>query len=205
MSERYGKPARRDEQDTPLARIMMEDAQFRQRPVPLCPEASELSTRVLNRGGYNILFGTADTAWGISIGDPAVTTLPWPWPGGCSYGTNGWAFSDESVTDPATRERKITTGTKQPETVPVAADAMYEWSTPEEADLPGRNLTAPDLMEPARSVHPFGMMVFCMVRHGRAVNVVFLDGHAATTPLEDLWRLKWHNQWVPRDVKLPAK
>ena len=40
----------------------------------------------------------------------------------------------------------------------------------------------------------------CMARHGRAVNVVFLDGHAATIPLANLWTL----QWSPLSAKLPC-
>jgi prepilin-type processing-associated H-X9-DG protein/prepilin-type N-terminal cleavage/methylation domain-containing protein len=31
----------------------------------------------------------------------------------------------------------------------------------------------------------------CMARHGRAVNVVFFDGHAETVNLPDLWGLQW--------------
>jgi len=49
------------------------------------------------------------------------------------------------------------------------------------------------------------MQFFTIARHGRAINIVYLDGHAATTPLEDLWRLKWHNQWMPKEVTLPPR
>jgi prepilin-type N-terminal cleavage/methylation domain-containing protein/prepilin-type processing-associated H-X9-DG protein len=38
----------------------------------------------------------------------------------------------------------------------------------------------------------WGMMDrFCMKRHGSAINVVFLDGHAETVKLGDLWSLYW--------------
>jgi prepilin-type processing-associated H-X9-DG protein/prepilin-type N-terminal cleavage/methylation domain-containing protein len=40
----------------------------------------------------------------------------------------------------------------------------------------------------------------CMARHGRAVNVVFLDGHATTAQLADLWKL----QWSPLSARLPC-
>ena len=39
------------------------------------------------------------------------------------------------------------------------------------------------------------MRRFCMARHKRSVNMVFLDGHAQGVALEDLWKLKWHNGW----------
>ena len=49
------------------------------------------------------------------------------------------------------------------------------------------------------------MRRFCMARHKRSVNVAFLDGHAAPVALEDLWRLKWNNAFVPADVVLPRE
>ena len=48
-----------------------------------------------------------------------------------------------------------------------------------------------------------GMSGFCMARHGRAINVVFLDGHARTVPLAELWKLKWNRRFVPTEVTLP--
>ena len=40
----------------------------------------------------------------------------------------------------------------------------------------------------------------CMARHGRAVNVAFLDGHCATVGLADLWKL----QWSPLSARNPC-
>ena len=41
-----------------------------------------------------------------------------------------------------------------------------------------------------------------IARHGMAINVGFLDGHAVTVQLPDLWSLQWHTGW---DLKnLPA-
>ena len=45
----------------------------------------------------------------------------------------------------------------------------------------------------------------CIARHGRAVNVAFLDGHARTVPLAELWRLRWNNAWVDTYVSLPPE
>ena len=39
-----------------------------------------------------------------------------------------------------------------------------------------------------------------MKRHGKAVNVVFLDNHAETVPLSGLWQLKWSLKFKPRFV-----
>ncbi len=32
-------------------------------------------------------------------------------------------------------------------------------------------------------------------RHGRTTNVSFMDGHAASVPLRDLWKLRWYQHW----------
>ena len=41
-----------------------------------------------------------------------------------------------------------------------------------------------------------------------AINVGFLDGHAALVELPDLWKLKWHKGWdlnAPQTVKIELK
>ena len=40
-----------------------------------------------------------------------------------------------------------------------------------------------------------GMMRVCIARHGKSINVVFLDGHAENVKLTDLWTLHWHKGW----------
>jgi prepilin-type processing-associated H-X9-DG protein len=69
-------------------------------------------------------------------------------------------------------------------------------------------LTAPRSLSPHRSEggNIYDMAhVFCIPRHGRAINVAFLDGHARTVPAAELWQLKWNSVWVPTNVTLPAK
>lgn len=41
---------------------------------------------------------------------------------------------------------------------------------------------------------------FCLARHPHGVNIVFLDGHAATIPWPELWRLRWNKAFVPVTV-----
>jgi prepilin-type processing-associated H-X9-DG protein len=43
----------------------------------------------------------------------------------------------------------------------------------------------------------------CLKRHGMAVNVVFLDGHAETLPLAKLWQLKWSLKFKPTVITVP--
>lgn len=44
-------------------------------------------------------------------------------------------------------------------------------------------------------------------RHNKAVNVSFLDGHAETTPLRNLYTLPWSKDWVtPANIPaIPAR
>ncbi|MBW8017730.1 MAG: DUF1559 domain-containing protein [Planctomycetes bacterium] len=46
-----------------------------------------------------------------------------------------------------------------------------------------------------------GMGHFCIDRHNRSVNFVFKDLHVdSTNQLEDLWRYRWHKDYVPPPV-----
>ena len=42
-----------------------------------------------------------------------------------------------------------------------------------------------------------GLGRFCMDRHPGGINVVFLDGHASTVPLVQLWQLRWNKDFRP--------
>jgi prepilin-type processing-associated H-X9-DG protein len=34
-----------------------------------------------------------------------------------------------------------------------------------------------------------------VARHGMALNISYVDGHAATVSLADLWKQNWHRGW----------
>jgi prepilin-type N-terminal cleavage/methylation domain-containing protein/prepilin-type processing-associated H-X9-DG protein len=40
----------------------------------------------------------------------------------------------------------------------------------------------------------------CIARHYMAINIGFLDGHASTVQLPDLWTLPWHRLWKVPDA-----
>jgi prepilin-type processing-associated H-X9-DG protein len=87
--------------------------------------------------------------------------------------------------------------------VPLVSDAAFLEGAPFAADAPPDDLVAPNILEFPPEHRSIGMKNLCIARHGRAVNVVFMDGHAERTPLAELWRITWHKDWVPRDVTLP--
>ena len=43
---------------------------------------------------------------------------------------------------------------------------------------------------------------FLFARHGRAINVLFLDGHVETVPCANLFSLRWTPQWQPFEITL---
>jgi prepilin-type processing-associated H-X9-DG protein len=47
-----------------------------------------------------------------------------------------------------------------------------------------------------------GMRWVSMERHKNGVNVGFLDGHAEYVPAAGLWKLKWSDDFKPRDVTI---
>jgi prepilin-type processing-associated H-X9-DG protein len=87
--------------------------------------------------------------------------------------------------------------------VPLFADATDAYGFPRSTDLPPLSLS-PHRHSDGNWAGGMGR-VFCIPRHARAINVVFLDGHARTVRLEELWQLRWNNVWAPTTVSLPSK
>jgi prepilin-type processing-associated H-X9-DG protein len=128
-----------------------------------------------------------------------------------SYGFNGWLYEFDYQAIPREwRERVVRLPAQRSDRIPVLGDCSEERGMPRDIDTPG------DLIHPRPFVPPGGrpppeqpgghwgdLRLFCLDRHERAVNLVFLDGHAERVPLAQLWKLKWNNSFVPRDVVIP--
>jgi prepilin-type processing-associated H-X9-DG protein/prepilin-type N-terminal cleavage/methylation domain-containing protein len=171
--------------------------------VMYCPEAPENSGKRIEplSSPYT---GTAFHAW-------ANISLVGTFYHEGSYGMNMWVSalrppSDGSLPsrDEFTRDWYVKLPTPDSSFTPLFGDSAIPMAWPRDTDTPPDNLYAP---VPTTGYAPgIGhMRAFCMARHGRAINVVFLDGHAQTVPLPDLWKLKWHRQFVPGDVTLPRE
>jgi prepilin-type N-terminal cleavage/methylation domain-containing protein/prepilin-type processing-associated H-X9-DG protein len=143
--------------------------------VRFCPLATDISPT-----GW----GTANQAWNI-FGEQG------------SYGMNLWAcrnifFSNawhgpgwmygfdqpfNSVSPPVAMDTDI----------PLFADCTWVGGWPWDTDTPPGNLYIGGGFG-----NPGGhLQRFVTNRHGSTTNVIFLDGHAATVKLADLWRMKW--------------
>jgi prepilin-type processing-associated H-X9-DG protein/prepilin-type N-terminal cleavage/methylation domain-containing protein len=185
----------------------------------LCPEALE-PFRILPATSNRT--GTANNCWGPSnypfIGNQTG-----------SYGFNGWLYYYNTAKPPV---RGGTTASvapplagypnpradwfdvpnyrKRSADVPVFADSIWVDGFPTWLDAVPKNLNVgvylnsdtriPDQSAAGMKGH---MGRFAIARHGRAVNVVFVDGHAQTVPLRELWSLYWFPRYTAPDP-LPA-
>jgi len=77
--------------------------------------------------------------------------------------------------------------------IPVLLDCALPYARPGEGDIPPPKPSAFGVSEMSR---------FCIDRHDRCVNGLFLDGSVRRIGLKELWTLKWHgsfntaNRWT---------
>ncbi|MBX2852117.1 MAG: DUF1559 domain-containing protein [Phycisphaeraceae bacterium] len=160
--------------------------------IGLCPEA--------------VTPGSTGTAF-YAPGD-AKTSWVWQDYAG-SYGVNHWLQPDgDAFYDPVTGGGRIFPreffyenydAPKNTSDVPAVSDARWVGGWPERNDQ--RVLTPPFIP------HNRGYMMqrFAINRHERGVvNIVFMDGHAESTFMPDMWKLEWHKNWVDHDVTIPG-
>ena len=158
----------------------------------LCPDAQDPGNAV----------GAAALAWGpiqtFAVGEPQ-----WLIRGTFigSYGFNGWLWRPppgvRQAMPPVLQRHLIDLPAAHSDRVPVLADCILEQGRPLADNPPPTNLQQP-FAGPGGANG--GMSYFCIDRHGHAINVVFLDGHAERIALADLWKLRWSSDFEPRDV-----
>src|SRR5262249_13351196 len=134
-----------------------------------------------------------------------------------SYGINGWSYSlngSDSNIDTIMGAEGISTSMKgayfydvqmagREGAIPLMADCNWRHFFPNYNSTP----TITSLEDPGPADldnHPINRVV--LNRHNMAVNVSFLDGHADTVKLKDLFTLSWSANWVTTSIPtLPAK
>lgn len=153
--------------------------------------------------------GSATTAWVWGSQLRPGTKEP-RWSG--SYALNGWMYSgdwpDAQGLFPSVKNAfRTEADVKEPSQTPVFCDSMWVDAWPQEQDKPARNLYEGDSGSSA------GISRISLARHGSglngvpktlpagtklpaAINLVFVDGHSSPSPLEQLWKLTWHKNWV---------
>jgi prepilin-type processing-associated H-X9-DG protein/prepilin-type N-terminal cleavage/methylation domain-containing protein len=167
--------------------------------VYFCPTARTPGQGVNLSGNANA--GTAFTCWGPA-GNPAGGMMG-------SYMFNGWLYRT-GIAGAANDNQMLgyaggvsgwnsTTALDafwqlpakaSASEVPVFADANWVDGWPHESDPCATNLMRGD------QTGQEAMKRVTLARHGgKRINVAFLDGHASTVPLRELWKLKWHRKW----------
>jgi prepilin-type N-terminal cleavage/methylation domain-containing protein/prepilin-type processing-associated H-X9-DG protein len=173
----------------------------------LCPEAEEPQPPNANpqlgatgSDGWGGVF----SAWGPMPDFPVIGHQTG------SYAFNGWLYyyntdgergwPDDLVAgmsnDDALRfwkYRFFNAPVERSSEVPCFMDSAWIDTWPDSSQKPPLTLYAP----PSLVVQGNMMGRICLARHGRAINMSFCDGHAATVPLEQLWALYWRPGYVP--------
>jgi prepilin-type processing-associated H-X9-DG protein len=86
---------------------------------------------------------------------------------------------------------------RQSSEVPFMFDSSWDSAWPKETELPPGSLYDPAGGPPMNISNNWSRL--CVARHNMAINIGYMDGHAASVALPDLWRQKWHKEW---DVSL---
>jgi prepilin-type N-terminal cleavage/methylation domain-containing protein/prepilin-type processing-associated H-X9-DG protein len=170
--------------------------------VSICPETPERGNPTFPPFWY---LGSATTHWQSMWGQD-------PYPRSGSYAFNAWLHDlvkpYDLIGDPVAfggifgpREWYITLPAKESDRIPIFADSVWYDTWPKDGDEP-KNFAPPYDLTGSNSGPQ--MQRICMKRHGKAINIVFLDNHAETVQLPDLWRLKWHNEFKQRTMEVPG-
>ncbi len=179
--------------------LLMEN-QAQVHKVRYCPSAPEPRRRIV-RNSLNPDYGTADETW-IWRTNSASSNAGFQG----SYSFNAWLYS--GFTRSPDYSFRGEAGVTQPSLTPSFGDAMWVDAWPEARQTPARNLYEGD--GPGG-----GIGRYCIARHGGnsarsaprrvtagerlpgAINLVYMDGHAETVKLEQLWNQFWHRDYVP--------
>lgn len=138
---------------------------------------------------------------------PGTRTKPWGWMNTSgSYGLNLWLlppspkggdqYAIGGGMGDGVLERDnffLTLAEASGGGTPLMGDSIWVGSWPYADDIPPTNL------ETGGIAHARGyfMQRFCIDRHGKGINVGYVDGHVEKTYLEGLWLMKWHKHFAP--------
>jgi len=183
--------------------------------VRICPDATEPT---VEGSPTTTGWGRAIMSWKFMITDEKNAKVQYVG----SYCVNGWLYRLESspgAADPlggmsgfvpggaaANKSKFLQPVAKRSDQVPAFCDSTWVDTWP---DNNATNRVPPTLGDGDRSQQGLGsasnfMGRVCIARHGRAINVCFLDGHAGTVPLQELWNQRWHATYTPPNPSPPS-
>ena len=185
--------------------------------------------RLFQSGYAPPIGGEVDSAWGVLAGtlglgvndtDPDAPEARLARAGG--FGINNWLINSRLWWGAGDwwrfeKDSFLTEGSIElPALTPVLSDSSWFLGLPRASDLPADDLATGTSSRPV-DLHNIGIQYLTIPRHGHrphpvprkwpvsaplpgAINVAFFDGHVELVPLEWLWSLYWHKDYVP-----PAK
>lgn len=148
----------------------------------LCPEATEPGNSIphdaFEAWGPDSFFGKGDAIRGPFVG---------------SYGFNGWLYSP----DPGESASKYTIRLPAPDSsrIPVFFDSANKLAYPLDTD-------EPMLFNLNRTGARGQLGLLALERHHQGVHIAFLDGHVEHSSVPALWKLKWSEDFTPKDVQV---
>jgi prepilin-type N-terminal cleavage/methylation domain-containing protein/prepilin-type processing-associated H-X9-DG protein len=174
---------------------------------PWAPQPLPASSYTVQADAYNPgdATGTIDYPWSLLNGtggsaDKIVQPIG-------SYGINGWCYSDVGAYNTSYFYNKDTS-VPFPAKTPYFSDSVWVDCWPLETDQPASD------MHNGYSPQNYAMATRTIPRHGwnnpssapreyvngtplpGKINVGFVDGHVEAIPLQNLWTLNWHLDWV---------
>ena len=168
--------------------------------VRLCPKARKFLSSTADAFAAGVF-----TAWG-KFGEGSWTGYNPAWAKEGlygSYGINGWAHNPPDIglpigspdtynIDPPNRPKywRSMLNVKHSADVPLMADAMWDGTEPGVEDGP------PDWE--GEYINTSNMAKFCVPRHNRRTNMLFMDSSVRKVGLRKLWSLTWHRQWTEK-------
>lgn len=176
--------------------------------VRVCPLASLPTTRTVFSSQYTL--GAADQKWHWSPFGINYTG---------SYGYNGWLYTgnySSKIVSGGPDDWKYSSeeGVHKTSSTPVFADAVWVDGWPQETEGPSKDLynggnntffgrfTVARHLGIAPSAAPRNIAASSGMVGG--IQIAFIDGHAGSARLKDLWTLDWHNNWVtPSTIPAP--
>lgn len=183
----------------------------------LCPEA-DVENPLLISGNQA---GTAFNCWGPrgqALTDPNETTgTPTNNQGRHlmgSYAFNSFLLrldpsgSDGSLVgggQATTADWLWNTGMKRTAEIPLIMDGLWSTVWMRENQYPTATADLIDAMNTRSGTIDFtNWKRITVSRHGLAINIGFMDRHATTVPLPDLWKQNWHKGWKNPDQTTQA-
>ena len=133
-------------------------------------------------------YGTARRGWGYDAIINGVRV-----PGNYGYGMNNWL--EGFYPDGAEYIPKVDASLRLVE-VPGLADCVWgDGGWPRDTDRLAKNLDDP--VGYFNDAWTYFMARFSLQRHGKGINLAFLDGGARNLPVPRLWQLTWHRKFKP--------